>query len=146
MAKSDYNGNYYYSYCTKSSHFSFVLDEVLKNDVFIETSSAFDLDIVEKLHEEGKYNKDKYIICNGFKRPQYIENVLKLNELGFQNIVPICDNIYEVDKLKNGLKKNQKIKLGIRIASEEEPKFEFYTSRLGVRYVRNHIHITNAKS
>ncbi|MCB0823193.1 MAG: arginine decarboxylase [Bacteroidales bacterium] len=135
MAKSDYNGNYYYSYCTKSSHFSFVLDEVLKNDVFIETSSAFDLDIVEKLHEEGKYNKDKYIICNGFKRPQYIENVLKLNELGFQNIVPICDNIYEVDKLKNGLKKNQKIKLGIRIASEEEPKFEFYTSRLGVRYV-----------
>ena len=27
MAKSDYNGEYYYSYCTKSSHFSFVLDE-----------------------------------------------------------------------------------------------------------------------
>ena len=26
------------------------------------------------------------------------------------------------------------MKLGIRIASEEEPKFEFYTSRLGIRY------------
>ena len=24
--------------------------------------------------------------------------------------------------------------IGIRIASEEEPKFEFYTSRLGIRY------------
>ncbi len=26
------------------------------------------------------------------------------------------------------------IKIGIRIASEEEPKFEFYTSRLGIGY------------
>jgi len=30
MAKSDYKGKYVYCYCTKSSHFSFVLDEVLK--------------------------------------------------------------------------------------------------------------------
>ena len=28
----------------------------------------------------------------------------------------------------------RKIKIGIRIASEEEPKFEFYTSRLGIGY------------
>ena len=27
-----------------------------------------------------------------------------------------------------------KFKVGIRIASEEEPKFEFYTSRLGIGY------------
>ena len=32
----------------------------------------------------------------------------------------------------HGLKK--KIKIGIRIASEEEPRFEFYTSRLGIGY------------
>ena len=31
MAKADYKGQYYYCYCTKSSHFSFVIDEVLKN-------------------------------------------------------------------------------------------------------------------
>jgi len=30
MAKTDYKGKYFYCYCTKSSHFSFVLDEVLK--------------------------------------------------------------------------------------------------------------------
>ncbi|MCB2222450.1 MAG: arginine decarboxylase [Bacteroidetes bacterium] len=135
MAKSEYEGDYFYSYCTKSSHFSFVMDEVLKNDVFIETSSAFDLDIVDKLQSEGRYGKDKYIICNGFKRPQYIENILKLNSIGFQNIVPIVDNIFEIDKYQHGMKKNQKLKLGLRIASEEEPKFEFYTSRLGIRYV-----------
>jgi len=28
-----YNGKYNYAYCTKSSHFSYVLDEVMKNDV-----------------------------------------------------------------------------------------------------------------
>ena len=33
-------------------------------------------------------------------------------------------------KIKRGVKAN----LGIRIAAEEEPMFEFYTSRLGVRY------------
>jgi arginine decarboxylase len=27
-----------------------------------------------------------------------------------------------------------KFKIGIRIAAEEEPKFEFYTSRLGIGY------------
>ncbi|MFU8842914.1 MAG: arginine decarboxylase [Bacteroidales bacterium] len=134
MAKADYNGEYYYSYCTKSSHFSFILDEVLKNDVFIETSSAFDLDIIERLHEEGKYSKDGYIICNGFKRSQYVENIMRLFHDGYHNIIPIMDNLFEIDKYKNGLNGKGKLKLGIRIASEEEPKFEFYTSRLGIRY------------
>lgn len=30
IAKADYRGDYHYSYCTKSSHFEFVLSEVLK--------------------------------------------------------------------------------------------------------------------
>ena len=41
MAKADYKGNYTYCYCTKSSHFSFVLDEALKNDIHLETSFCF---------------------------------------------------------------------------------------------------------
>ena len=43
MAKVDYKGSYNYCYCTKSSHFEFVLKEALKNDIHLETSSAFDL-------------------------------------------------------------------------------------------------------
>src|SRR3954465_11398824 len=42
MARADYKGKYTYFYCTKSSHFQFVLEEVLKNDIHLETSSAFD--------------------------------------------------------------------------------------------------------
>ena len=48
MKKNGYKGTYNYCYCTKSSHFSFILHEALKNDIHIETSSAFDIPIVEK--------------------------------------------------------------------------------------------------
>ena len=38
MAKADYNGKYHYCYCTKSNHFQYVLDEVLKNDIHKQTA------------------------------------------------------------------------------------------------------------
>src|ERR1051325_4303382 len=44
IEKHAYTGNYLYSYCTKANHFSFTLDEALKNDIHLETSSAFDID------------------------------------------------------------------------------------------------------
>src|ERR1044071_2339689 len=71
MAKADYKGTYTYCYCTKSSHFSFVLEEVLKNDVHIETSSAFDIPIVKELFKKGLISKDKFIVCNRYKRDNY---------------------------------------------------------------------------
>src|ERR1700741_1887278 len=60
MAKADYKGTYTYCYCTKSSHFSFILEEVLKNDVHIETSSAFDLPIVRDLFKRKLISKDTF--------------------------------------------------------------------------------------
>lgn len=132
MAKVDYAGKYHYCYCTKSSHFSFVLDEALKNDIHIETSSAFDLNIVEALLEQGKITKDQFIVCNGFKKPQYVENMMRLIDAGFKNVIPVVDNKNELDYMDN--ESGNPIQLGVRIASEEEPKFEFYTSRLGIGY------------
>ncbi len=132
MAKADYEGEYHYCYCTKSSHFSFVMEEILKQDAHIETSSAFDINIIEALHQEGKLSKDKFILCNGFKRPQYVENIQNLISNGFINVIPILDNKFELDLLTKDFKHN--LNIGIRIASEEEPKFNFYTSRLGIRY------------
>ncbi|MBP7780712.1 MAG: arginine decarboxylase [Paludibacteraceae bacterium] len=132
MAKVDYQGDYNYCYCTKSSHFSFVMEEVLKHDVNIETSSAFDVNLLDALLEEGMLVKDKYIICNGFKRPQYVEGIQNLINEGFENVVPILDNVFELDQLLEGFDKP--FKVGIRVATEEEPKFEFYTSRLGMCY------------
>ncbi len=132
MAKVDYKAEYHYAYCTKSSHFSFVMEEVLKNGAHIETSSAFDINLIENLNEQSLLPLDTFILCNGFKRPAYVENIKRLINNGFKNVVPILDNIFELDLFLENFDK--KINVGIRIASEEEPKFDFYTSRLGVRY------------
>lgn len=133
MNNLGYSGNYYYSYCTKSSHFSFVLDEVLKNDVHIETSSAFDIDIVRNLLDAGKLKEGSYVICNGFKPAKYIENIGALINEKKLNVIPVVDNTAEIHDILAVTGDNE-VKIGIRIASEEEPKFEFYTSRLGIRY------------
>ncbi|MFP4024912.1 MAG: arginine decarboxylase [Thiohalospira sp.] len=132
MEKVNYNSNYYYCYCTKSSHFRHVLHEALKNDIHIETSSAFDINIVEKLYEEKKITKSSYIICNGFKREAYIENIARIINNGFHNTIPVVDNFKELEQLEELIE--VPFQVGIRIASEEEPKFEFYTSRLGIGY------------
>lgn len=132
MAKVDYKGSYHYCYCTKSSHFSFVLEEALKNDIHIETSSAFDFNLIESLYNQGIVDKELYIICNGFKKMTYIENIASFINNGWHNTIPVLDNMREFDDLDSLVKEPTRI--GIRIASEEEPKFEFYTSRLGIRY------------
>ncbi|KAA5537794.1 MAG: arginine decarboxylase [Myroides sp.] len=132
MEKHKYEGNYYYCYCTKSSHFEYVMNEAFKNDIHVETSSAFDINIVENLLANGKINKKTIVICNGFKRDQYVENIARLINGGHKNTIPIIDNYEELDLLQERIK--GKFQIGIRIASEEEPKFEFYTSRLGIGY------------
>jgi arginine decarboxylase len=132
ITKNNYQGTYTYCYCTKSSHFSFVLEEALKNDIHIETSSAFDIPIVENLYEKGKITKENYVICNGYKRPEYTAYISKIINDGFKNCVPILDNLEELEVYEKSIQTS--CNLGIRLASDEEPKFEFYTSRLGIRY------------
>jgi arginine decarboxylase len=133
LEKFKYQGKYTYAYCTKSSHFSFVLEEALKNqDVHIETSSSFDIPIVRSLFEKGKISKDTYILCNGFKMPLYTNSISELLNDGFKNCIPILDKMGEIEEYEKNV--NGAYQLGIRVAADEEPKFEFYTSRLGIRY------------
>jgi len=132
IEEHQYEGNYNYCYCTKSSHFNHVLKTALKNDIHIETSSAFDINLVESLKKSGEIKNDTYVLCNGFKRDQYVENIARLINSGHENCIPIIDNYEEIRLLSENI--NGKYQIGIRIASEEEPKFEFYTSRLGIGY------------
>ncbi len=136
MAKVDYQGDYHFCYCTKSSHFQFVLEEALKNDIHLETSSAFDINLIETLEEEGRITKDQFIVCNGYKRAQYAENIARLINNGWTSVIPVLDNREELDLLMEQVNPENAhpVKVGIRIAAEEEPKFEFYTSRLGIGY------------
>ena len=92
ILKNEYRGKYQYCYCTKSSQFRFVLEEVLKNDVHIETSSAFDMPIIHHLEKKGKISKDILVICNGFKRDAYKQYIVDSIHEGFTNIIPVLDN------------------------------------------------------
>lgn len=128
----EYRGKYHYCYCTKSSHFSFILDEVLKAGAHLETSSSYDIDLIRFLYEKGKITKNIRIVCNGFKPKEYTEKIKALIHDGFTNVTPVMDNMDELDDyLDIG---NDKIGFGLRIATEEEPLYQFYTSRLGIRY------------
>ena len=90
--KHRYDGEYYYCYCTKSSHFSFVLEEALKHDIHLETSYAYDIEIIKKLYDRKKINKDTYIICNGYKQKTYTRRIAQLLNSGFRNVIPVLDN------------------------------------------------------
>jgi arginine decarboxylase len=130
--KHNYQGKYYYSYCTKSCHFKFVLDEVLENVTQLETSSSFDIDLIWKLYHTGKINKNALMIHNGFKPEDYAKKIAGLIDNGFINSIPVLDNKRELDYYQRFVKK-ETMNIGLRMATEEEPNFEFYTSRLGIR-------------
>ena len=112
--------------------FLHVLEEAFNNDVHIETSSTFDIDIVEHLKALGKLSDSSFVLCNGYKRDDYITKIGSLINQGHKNCIPIIDNFDEIDHLEKVIEGH--FNIGIRIASEEEPKFEFYTSRLGIGY------------
>jgi len=131
IRENNYQGQYHYCYCTKSSHFSFVLKKALQNGIHIETSYATDLDIIKRLEKSGDFNKEKKVICNGFKTDQYLQRIGEMHRDGY-NIIPVIDNPFELSKISEEV--DGQIDIGIRIAAEEEPKFEFYTSRLGIGY------------
>lgn len=133
IKKHHYPGKYYYCYCTKSSHFSFIVEEALKNGVHLETSFAYDIDLIRELYKKKKVSKDTFIICNGFKTRTYTRNIAKLINDGFRNVLPILDNRQELDDYSRSIRGAEPVKIGIRIAAEEEPAFDFYTSRLGIR-------------
>lgn len=129
--KYKYTGQYNYCYCTKSSHFSFILEEALKHNIHLETSYAYDIEIINKLLQRRRITKDTYIICNGYKQKSYTSRIAKLLNSGFKNAIPVLDNMDELKAYKKSVK--VPFKLGIRVAAEEEPNFPFYTSRLGIR-------------
>lgn len=131
--KHKYEGKYNYCYCTKSSHFSFVIEEALKHNIHLETSFAYDIEIINNLYKRKRINKETFIVCNGFKQKSYTSRIAKLINSGFKNVIPVLDNKDELAAYKRSVRSKEPFKLGIRIAAEEEPTFPFYTSRLGIK-------------
>ena len=135
IKKYDYKGKYHYCYCTKCNHFSHIISTALKEKVHLETSSSFDIDLVFNLYKEGKIDKNIIIINNGYKTNEYLKKIISLYDEGFENILVILDNKQELKKISTLLKGTDKIiKIGLRMAINEEPQSSYYTSRLGINH------------
>ncbi|HCE58891.1 MAG TPA: arginine decarboxylase [Prolixibacteraceae bacterium] len=133
IKKNNYKGNYFYCYCTKCNHFSHVVNEALKQNVNLETSSAYDIDLILNLYREKKIDKHRVIVHNGYKTDEYLAKILNLQEIGFKNNIIVLDSMNEltrIEKLAGGIK----VKVGIRMAINEESQSSYYTSRLGIRH------------
>lgn len=131
IKKHNYKGSYNFCYCTKCNHFYHVVNEALKHEVDLETSSAYDIDLILKLLEKGAVTKDITVVHNGYKTDEYLTKILKMHEDGFKNSIIVLDSIHEYDRLMK-MNKAKKIKIGLRMAVNEEPQSAYYTSRLGI--------------
>jgi len=134
IKKNNYKGKYHYCYCTKCCHFSHVVKAALREKAHLETSSSFDVDLIFKLYEEGELNKDTTLIHNGYKTEDYLKKIIQLNKEGFQNSIIVLDSKAEIKRIKKYAGEYGGIlKIGIRIATEEEAQSAYSTSRLGIR-------------
>jgi arginine decarboxylase len=131
MKKCGYQADYLPSYCTKSAHFSHILEKVLANESHLEISSTFDTDIIYHLFKEGKLPADTYIICNGYKTEDYIKGIEKLMTAGMQNVIPVLDSMEELKAYESF--EFEEVEIGLRMATEESANSEYYSSRFGIQ-------------
>jgi arginine decarboxylase len=131
IKNSGYKGKYHFCYCTKCNHFFHVINEALKHRVDLETSSSFDIDLILNLHEKKKLDKERLIVHNGYKTEDYLTKIIKLQEAGFINSIIILDSIHELERLLR-IKTSKPVKIGLRMAINEEAQSAYYTSRLGI--------------
>ena len=131
IKRHKYRGHYYYCYCTKCNHFYPVINEALKHDVHLETSSAYDIDLILHLYRDKKIDKERLIIHNGYKTDEYLEKIAHLQEEGFHNSILVLDSINELDRVRK-ISPGQKMRIGLRMAINEQAQSAYYTSRLGI--------------
>jgi arginine decarboxylase len=130
--KTKYKGKYHFAYCTKCCHFQHVLTTALKEKVNLETSSSFDIDLILNMFKNGEVDRNIHIIHNGYKTDEYLKKIIQLYQQGYNNSVVVLDSKKELSRLIN-IAEGEKIKIGLRMAIDEESQSAYYTSRLGIQ-------------
>lgn len=110
---------YNYAYATKANYYSEVVLTALKNVDMLETSSAYDIDIIVELFKQKRIKKGFTVLCNGFKNEKYIESIDFLLSKGV-NVIPIIENTREFDLISN--LKHSNINVGFRYNSDFESR------------------------
>lgn len=111
-AATGYSGSFLYAYATKANFAEEVVRTALNAGAHYETSAAADVMIAHHLWAQGTLADDRYIFCNGSKEPFYIDAIVRLREAGYSRVVPILDDLDELDMLL--ARCSQPLLLGVR--------------------------------
>ncbi len=95
IQKTAYPGRFSYHYPMKANQRKAFIQAVLKGGAEIETSSANELFVIEKLYRTMKPQSRPKVICNGPKREPYIALIKKMHREHW-NIVPIYEDAEEM--------------------------------------------------
>ncbi len=85
------------AYASKANPSAPVTHTLLKMGATYECSSTFDVDIVRHSINAGWLDNNRTVLANGFKIPSYLNNLIRLREEGFEHLVPIFDDLDEIE-------------------------------------------------
>jgi arginine decarboxylase len=120
-----YRSNYYFAYATKANYYSEVVSTALNHVDFLETSSGYDLDLIETLFINKLIPVGYTVICNGFKKGYYFEKIIKLKKRGL-NIIPVIENADEAELFLN---QDISFEVGMRINIDEQSVKTFLSGK-----------------
>ncbi len=98
-AISGYAGAFLYAYATKANFAEEVVRTALDSGAHYETSAAADVLIAHYLWQQGVLPEERFIFCNGSKEDAYVDAIVALREAGYARVVPILDDLHELDAL-----------------------------------------------
>ncbi len=95
-----YRGKFTYHYPMKVNQNREFILPIVSEGANLETASANELWLVKQLWEQGRFNTNIRVICNGPKTKEYLTliNELRSNNL---SIIPIVEEASEFDRLKD---------------------------------------------
>ncbi|MFN8502961.1 arginine decarboxylase [Kouleothrix sp.] len=96
-AESGYEGEFLYAYATKANFAEEVVRTALAAGAHYETSATADVLIAHHLWRQGVLPDTRYLFCNGSKEASYVDAIVALREAGYARVVPILDDLAELD-------------------------------------------------
>ena len=113
--KYKYPSDFLYAYATKANYFSEVEITAASVTDVLETTSSYDLDIIETLFKRNLIPNTSFVVCNGFKQQRYVDKITDVKKLGL-NVIPILENVSEFVSI---LDTNIEFDVGIRLNLSE---------------------------
>jgi arginine decarboxylase len=98
-ASASYTGAFLYAYATKANFAEEVVRTAITSGAHYETSATADVLIAHHLWRQGILPEERFIFCNGSKEDAYIDAIVALREAGYTRVVPILDDLHELDAL-----------------------------------------------